>query len=83
MQGATSKFRWVPSASSGWAGGEDTEEEGKKAGVRPQYTLRVKVHTLETEASIERPSAEAVVRRRADGQVWSPSASPLWYIQMG
>lgn len=77
MQGATSKFRWVPSASSGWAGGEDTEEEGRKAGVRPQYTLRVKVHTLETEVSV----AEAVVRRRADGQVWSPSASPLWYIQ--
>lgn len=75
--------RWVPSAPPGWAGGEDTEEEGQEAGVRPQDTLRVQVHTLETEASVERPSAEAVVRRRAGEQAWSPSAPPLRSIQTG
>lgn len=49
--------------------------------MRPQYTL--KVHTLETEASVERPSAGAMVRRTADRKAWSPSASPLRHIQPG
>lgn len=39
MQGAISKFQ-VGSFGIIWMGrGENTEEEGKKAGVRPQYIL--------------------------------------------